>query len=503
MINIEITSKKLTDLSVGGYAFFLEHEFDFAKLNEITKIYPPIIEAIKNRGFSGKAGSSLILSGVKDQKGVYIILLGLGDLKDGFKNVEIYRRAMGQLVRIVENHKMSKVAFTLPDPISISLSYERLAQESATIVHKAAYHFDEFITNPDRKIKWDFDLFISVDKKFAKQVQDGIDKGIAIGHAINQARYWCDMPPSRLTPTILADDAEKIAKKYGLKATVFKQKEIIKMGMGGIEGVSRGSVEECKLAILEYKTTKKNAPTLAIVGKGITFDSGGLSLKPAQAMETMKDDMAGAAVVLATMQVIAQFKPDINVIALTPISENMPSGSALKPGDVIKFYNGKTAEVKNTDAEGRLVLADALSYAIKNYKLDAIIDVATLTGACAHALGPFYCGLFSQHEELTQKVIKASEQSGDRVCRLPMDNDYRPAIFSDIADISNIGSPKYNAGAITAAFFLQNFVGNVPWVHLDIAGPAFGMPDMSYLRPGATGFGIRLLTDLIMSWNKK
>lgn len=503
MININITNKNLLDVNADGYAFFLEHEFDFAQLNAVAKkMFVPLENAIKQRRFTGRAGSSLILTGVHDNKSVYLIFLGLGDLKSGSINVETYRRAMGQLVRIAESHKLNKVAFNLPDPAYMGLSYKRLAQETSSIVHKASYHFDEFITSEDRKLSWDFEIILSCDDKLINEVQDGIDQGVVIGHAINKARYWCDMPPSRLNPTIFANQAKQIANDYGLKATIFSQDEIIKMGMGGIAGVSAGSGQECKFAILEYKTDKKDAKTIGIVGKGITFDSGGLSIKPAKGMETMKDDMAGAAVVLSTMQVIAQFKPSVNVIAFAPMTENMPGCHATKPGDVLKFYNGKTAEVKNTDAEGRLILADALSYAVKNYKLDAIIDLATLTGACAYALGPFFAGLMGQHDDLIEKIIKASKTSGDRVWRLPLDNDYKPSIRSDIADISNIGSDRYSAGTITAAFFLQNFVDDVPWAHLDIAGVAFGVPDMSYLRPGATGFGIRLLTDLILNWEK-
>ena len=197
--------------------------------------------------------------------------------------------------------------------------------------------------------------------------------------------------------------------------------------MGGIEGVARGSMHEPRMAILEYRVPGATT-TLAIVGKGVTFDSGGLCIKPAASMETMKDDMAGAATVLAAMKLIAQLKPQINVVAVAPLVENMPSGSAQKPGDILRTYNGKTIEVLDTDAEGRLILADALAYAVDVYKPDAIIDFATLTGACAAALGSFYCGLFSQHDELAERLERASEHSGDRVWRLPMDNDYKPAI---------------------------------------------------------------------------
>ena len=328
-------------------------------------------------------------------------------------------------------------------------------------------------------------------------------KGDIIADAVNSARHWVDLPPGHLTPPELAKKAQEIAKKYDLKITQFNEEQVKKMGMGGLAGVSAGSESDCQLVIMEYNCGKKDAPTLGFVGKGITFDSGGLSLKPPVHMETMKEDMSGAAAVIGAMKAIAQLKPDVNIVALTPLSENLPSGKATKPGDILRFYNGKTAEVKNTDAEGRLVLADALSYAVKHYKLDALIDLATLTGACAYALGPFFTGLMSQHDDFANAVIKAAESSGDRVWRLPLHDDYKPAIKSAVADISNIGSKRYMAGAITAGHFLKNFVGDVPWVHLDIAGTAFNVPDIPYYRAeGATGVGVRLLIDLASDWKK-
>jgi Leucyl aminopeptidase len=270
--------------------------------------------------------------------------------------------------------------------------------------------------------------------------------------------------------------------------------------MGGLAAVGRGSDQDCQMVILEYKAKRKNAPTIAFVGKGITFDSGGLSIKPALNMETMKDDMSGAAAVITTMEVLAHLKPDVNVVALAPLAENLPSGKATMPGDIVTFYNGKTAEVRNTDAEGRLVLADALSYAVKHYKPDAIIDIATLTGACAYALGPFFTGLMSQHDTLVKDIEISAQRSGDRVWRLPLHDDYQIAIRSDISDMCNIGAPKYMAGAITAAHFLKHFVGQTPWAHLDIAGTAFNVPDLPYYKQGATGVGVRLLVDLAMHW---
>jgi leucyl aminopeptidase len=215
----------------------------------------------------------------------------------------------------------------------------------------------------------------------------------------------------------------------------------------------------------------------------------------------MKDDMAGAAAVISTMEALAHLKPRINVIALAPITENLISGHATKPGDIIQFYNGKTAEIKNTDAEGRLILADALSYAVKHYRLDAIINIATLTGSCAYALGPFFGGLMSKHENLSARLLAAAKKSGDRLWPLPFHDDYKPAVRSTVADLCNAGNAKYRAGAITAGFFLKNFVDDVPWVHLDVAGTSFDVPDMPYFRPGATGFGVRLFIDLITDWS--
>jgi leucyl aminopeptidase len=502
MASITLSRQRLADIEADAYVYFVAHGADLAPLQALEHTRSPQLELIaKQRGFSGKEGDFLVLNRVGVDTVSYVILLGLGDLQKKSLNIESYRRALGQLVRIIESHKLDKVALELPDPVLLEVSYERLAQETATVMYQASYHFDEFITSIERKVHADFDVVVSVSETAIEpQVQKGLDMGICIGNAINKARYWCDLPPCVLTPTELARQAHDLAAEYGIETTIFDEQAIAAMKMGGIVAVSQGSVQDARLVILEYKTEHKNAPTIALVGKGVTFDSGGISIKPAANMETMKDDMAGAAVVIATMGVIGQLKPHVNVIALAPLVENMPSGSATRPGDIIRFYNGKTAEVKNTDAEGRLILADALSYAIKHYKLDAILDIATLTGACAHALGPFYSGLMSQHDDLVDKIVKASSTSGDRVWRLPMDNDYKIAIRSDVADICNIGNPKYMAGAITAAFFLQNFVGDIPWAHLDIAGTAFGVPDRSYFRPGATGFGIRLFTDLLMHW---
>jgi leucyl aminopeptidase len=442
---------------------------------------------------------------ILSQEGVkHIVCVELGKKKDkdGF-SLEFFRRALAKTIRAAIRVQGDKFVVSLPDAILFGCSSARLVEEATLIIHMTAYHFTDYITDEQRKDTPISEVIFTGAISDTREEQEGIKKGEIIARAVNQTRHWIDLPPSFLTPPYLAEKAADIVKNHSaLSITVFNEKQVIEMGMGGLAGVSRGSDVECRFVIIEYKSHMSDAPTIAFVGKGITFDSGGLSIKPAASMETMKDDMSGAAAVISVMEALAELRPSVHVIALAPLSENLPSGKALKPGDIIRFYNGKTAEVKNTDAEGRLILADALSYAVKHYTLDAIIDVATLTGACAYALGHFYTGLMSQHDELVARLQESADKTGDLVWRLPMNDDYKAAIVSSVADICNIGSPKYMAGAITASFFLQNFVEKVAWAHLDIADSSFDVPDIPYFRSGASGAGVRLLIDLAMNWKK-
>lgn len=504
MVRISLANTAVLDSKATAKAVILEQGFTAAALKEVAQLFPAISELLKERKFIGSLLSHVVIPISKNNRSSYVILIGLG--KRNSKNtfaIESYRRVIGKLMRSMEELKVTSLALELPSSKLFDSPTGYLAGETAIITHIASYHFDEFITDPDRKVIEDRQIIITIGDHDKDEVEAGIKKGEIIATSVNKARHWIDLPPRILFPMDLAQKAERISKEFKIKYTVFNEKEINQMGMGGLSAVSAGSDLDCQLVIMEYKTSKKNAPTIAFVGKGITFDSGGLSIKPANHMETMKEDMSGAAAVIATMASIAQLKPNVNVIAVTPLAENLPSGKAAKPGDIVTFYNGKTAEIKNTDAEGRLILADALSYVVKHYKPDAIVDVATLTGACAYALGPFYAGMMSNHDDLVSRLQESADRSGDRVWRLPLSDDYKPAIRSIVADICNIGSPKYLAGATTAALFLQNFVDDVPWVHLDIAGTAFDVPDIPYYRPhSATGFGVRLLVDLAMSWEK-
>jgi leucyl aminopeptidase len=501
-MRIVVSDKRVNEHQIDCIAIVVEQDFVFSEqLQAIARSYLPDLQAIlMHRTFTGKEGSVVVLTGRKDDHIVELVFVGVGSAQAGSIPLERYRRALGRIIRSIESRTCKTLLLGVIDAAQCGVSAAVVAQETAIVLHMAAYHFDEFITDKDRKIKVPELIVLTGNDDLSVQ-QSAVDRGTVIAQAVNWCRHWIDMPPSHSTPTHLADHAHEVAKKYNLGIQRFDEREVIAMGMGGLAGVSAGSDQDCHFVVLEYHCGDNTAPTLGFVGKGITFDSGGLSIKPAASMETMKDDMSGGAAVIAAMQVIGQLKPRVNVIGYIPLSENLPSGKATKPGDILRFYNGKTAEVKNTDAEGRLILADALSYAVKNYKLDAIIDLATLTGACAHALGPFFTGMMSQHPEFAARVQMSGDRTGDRVWPLPFDNDYKVAIKSPIADMCNIGSSKYRAGAITAAFFLQNFVDDVPWVHLDIAGTAFEVPDIPYYRPeGATGVGVRLLVDLAMNW---
>lgn len=505
MITIKTSSRSLANQEAEGYALFCDDTFSLETNNHAQelahKFYKPLAEIIKQRKFTGAAGSVLSVAGTDHNRPVYIILVGIGSHKRKQEDrLEQARRSAGTLIRTAEGLKIKTIAFDFPDHQWFGVDAYVLTKEISCTMLMATYHFDQFITDESRKHNQDYTVTFCAPEALHERITVGAERGLHIGFSVNQARHWCDLPPCVLTPTNMAEHAQRISKAHNLKCTVFDEPTIIKMGMGGLQAVSQGSAQECRFVIMEYKTDKPDAPTIALVGKGVTFDSGGLSIKPAARMDEMKDDMAGAAAVISSMEMLSHLKPPVNVIGIAPITENLPSGTATKPGDIVQFYNGKTAEIKNTDAEGRLILADALSYAVKHYKPDFIVNFATLTGACAYALGPFFCGLMSKHDVFADKILKASHRCGDRAWPLPFHDDYKVAIKSHVADICNIGNESYRAGSITAGFFLQNFVGETPWVHLDIAGTSFNVPDVSYYRPGATGFGVRLIADLMCNF---
>lgn len=335
-------------------------------------------------------------------------------------------------------------------------------------------------------------VVLVTDKLHAKVAQLGLLRGQAIGNGVTLAREWANRPANHCTPSLLADEARALAKRHDLKVEVFDRKAIEKLGMGSFLAVSQGSEEPPRFIVLRYQGAAKGKAPIVLVGKGVTFDTGGISIKPAAEMDEMKFDMGGAASVLGTLRAVAELKPKVNVVGIIPACENMPDGRSLKPGDVVTSLSGQTIEVLNTDAEGRLLLCDALTYA-ERFKPAAVVDIATLTGACVIALGNHRSGLFTADEALASELIDAGQAGLDPCWRMPLDEEYDEGLKSNFADMANVG-PRAG-GAITAAMFLRRFTGNYRWAHLDIAGTAW----KSGAAKGGTGRPVSLLTHYVLS----
>jgi leucyl aminopeptidase len=329
------------------------------------------------------------------------------------------------------------------------------------------------------------------DGRRRREATDGARRGDIFGRATWFARDLVNGPANEVHPTHLARVAATVAKEAGLELRVLDRAECQKLGMGAFLGVAAGSAQPPRFLHLTYAPGGRRRKRVAIVGKGITFDSGGLDLKSADSMLRMKDDMSGAAAVLGVMRALPSLKPPVEVHGLIAATENMPSGGALRPGDVLRAMNGTTIEVGNTDAEGRLTLADAIGYAVSRVDADEIVDLATLTGACVVALGPLCTGLFASDARLAERLLAAGEAAGERIWQLPLIDEYREHLRSDVADVNNVG-PR-GGGAITAALFLREFAGDRPWAHLDIAGPAFVEKDTPLAPKGATGCAVRTI----------
>lgn len=500
-IQIAWSSKSLQELATQSVAILLTEDFtpaDYAVVSTI--VATDVATFLEHKKFKGCAGSIVTLPVVHEKKTIKFFFIGLGKKEDGLLNIETYRRALGTLVTTAQAKHLESLSFVMPAAEQFGLDVAFFAQQTGSILEIAGYKYDAHVSKKDDAPS-DLAVTVSYQTSDATQAVQGFQSGHIIAQAVNRERDWVNTPPSRLTPTHIADMAQELAQQHGLQCTIFDGKKIKELGMEGLHGVSRGSHQDPRFVILEYKAKNADAQTIGFVGKGITFDSGGLSIKPADSMEEMKEDMAGAGSVINSIVALAQLQPNVNIVAVAAITENLIGPDSLKPGDILKFYNGKTAEVRNTDAEGRLVLADALSYVTKNYTLDAVIDIATLTGACIYAVGPFFSALLSDNAKLSDLVKAAGERSGDKVWALPFTPDFKTAIKSEVADMQNIGNRSIAAGTITAAWFLREFVENkTPWVHLDIASSAYNVPNISYYRSGATGSSVRLLIDLAMNW---
>lgn len=457
----------------------LVQELDQALDGLVTNIY-------MQGEFKGNAGETLQIYTMGKLAARRVIVVGLGNAD--MLQTHTLRRASGIAARLAQHSGARQIALALGESTAEGL---QAVVEGALL---GIYRFQNYRTEHRTQQIEQIQLLSTGTEETTRQL--AVTRGQIMAEAVNFARDLVNEQPAVLTPSELARRAQVMARQTGIECTLLERPQLEELGMGGLLAVATGSTQPPRCIILRYHGAPDSSrQAVALVGKGITFDAGGLSLKTAGGMEHMKGDMGGGAAVIGAMQAIALLKPEINVLALVPASENMPDGAAYHPGDILRMMNGKTIEIVNTDAEGRLALADALSYAVRE-GCSPIVDIATLTGSCHIALGGRRAGLFCNDDRLSQDLLQAGERTGERFWRMPLDDEYQENIKSQIADIRQTGG-KYG-GAINAAKILEHFIGNAAWAHLDIAGMEFVDHDRQFLHDGATGFGVRALAEFVL-----
>jgi leucyl aminopeptidase len=475
-----------------AYPVFEDETSDFTSLESLDQITGGAVKSVISSGeFKPKLFQTCKIYRPAGLNTRYLLLIGAGK-KEKFEPAK-FREISGAIIRSAKSSICKTVAIVCRGLASACLA-SRLAVEGALYGN---YEVDIYKTR-DKEQKGVDNLRILFEGEAAqKEVDESIRRGVIVGDAMSLARTLANEPSNVLTPTQFAERAIKVGENAGLSVQVMDQDEMEKLGMNTLLAVSRGSEEPPKLIILRIKGREKadaGSPLFALVGKGVTFDSGGISLKPPDKMDEMKGDMAGGAAVLGAMVALAQLGTRCPVIGIIPAVENLPSGKATKPGDIVKSFLGKTVEIINTDAEGRLILADAIAYA-RTLGATNVIDIATLTAAIVVALGHLNAGLMGTDQKTIEHLRDNCGLTGEKLWQLPLDDDYAKAIKSEIADLKNVGNRA--AGAITAAKFLQEFVEDTPWVHLDIAGMDIDHDGRPYACKGATGFGVRTLVQLL------
>lgn len=456
-----------------------------------------ITALIKQGEFKGKFNEISIIHSLGKVPARIVAIVGLGKKEDF--TLDRIRTLAAELSRSLRKLNCRRIATIVHGAGIGGVEPEAAAQAMTEGSLLGLYRFRKHITKENENQEVAELLIVERDAVKLPALKRGCRRGEIFAEATNMARDWINEPANYMTPADLAKVAQKLAKAHGLDLTVLDRAQMEKEGMGSFLGVAQGSCQPPKLIVLSYRGDKKSRVTSGFIGKGITFDSGGISIKPSDNMAEMKGDMAGAAAVMAAVSAIAQLKLKVNVTAVVPATENLLSGDALKPGDILKAINGKTIEVVNTDAEGRLTLADALAYAV-NKGFSPLIDVATLTGACHVALGDVCSGIFGNSQELIDNVVKSGAEAGERLWQMPMYEEYKEQNKSDIADIKNSGGRF--GGAITGAQFLSEFVGKTPWVHIDIAGTFMTEKERGYLVKGATGVCMRTLVNFALNLAK-
>lgn len=465
----------------------LEHEVVFQYLpTEVQKI----LLTFHKKEFRGKEHEvkTLWLPHGTPQK---IILLGLGDRTKWQERK--YQLVARRIVHYAKQEKIQEFATSLRD--EFGKTSEDAARVFATNAHMADFEFNKYKETPKEGWPEIKTITLFCEERNIRKLQHGIEEGEIIGKEVNACRMLANTPGGDMTPIKLADAAVALAKETGIRATILNEQEIEKLGMGGILGVARGSSEKPRFIILEYKHGARGEKPIVLAGKGVTFDTGGLNLKPDDAIYEMHLDMSGGAAVMHGMAAAARLKLPINIVGLIPAVENMPSGSSYHPGDLLKSFSGKTIEVLNTDAEGRVILADALAFGARRFRPQCMLDFATLTGAAHVALGNYFSALFTQDAHLQELLINIGKTSGDYVWPLPLWDEYLDEIKGTFGDLANVGKKDRHGGAIHGAKFLEQFTGGARWAHVDIA-PRMTTIEGEYLAKGASGVGVRFIATL-------
>jgi leucyl aminopeptidase len=453
-----------------------------------------ITQLIQGGEIKGKRHEMTLLHSLGKIKPARVLIAGLGKQEE--ISLSRIREVSAESCRYLRKTGARKVGTIAHGTGAGGIDADKAAQAITEGALLGLYTFRRHLTQESEERDIDQLLIVNREKKGLAALERGCRTGSIMAQATILARDMANEPANFMTPSDMAEIAIQVAGEYGLECYILEQSDMEQLEMGALLGVAKGSRQPPKFIVISYKGGAKKG-TIGLVGKGITFDSGGISIKPSEKMGDMKGDMAGGAAVIAAMRAIGELKPRVNVTGIVPATENLPDGSALKPGDVIRASNGKTIEVVNTDAEGRLILADALSYARKQ-GLSPVIDVATLTGACQIALGDICTGAFGNNQELVERVIRAGEAAGECIWQMPMYDEYKELNKSDVADIKNSGG-RYG-GAITAAQFLHEFIEDTPWVHLDIAGTSRTDKDRNCLVKGETGVAVRTLVNLVLNY---
>jgi leucyl aminopeptidase len=456
---------------------------DEAAQGQISKI-------VRRGDMEGKAGTTLLLHNIPGVACERVLLVGLG--REAEFGVKQYREAIASSVRALNATGAGDAELYLPALEVDGRDVAWRAQQAVTIAREGAYRFELMKSRKEpAKTSLKEIALAFADRGQARPAENGLAHGVALAAGMALTKDLGNLPPNVCTPSYLAREARELAKRYQMKVQIFERADMEKMGMGALLAVARGSHEPPKFIVLEHRGAKKEGKPVVLVGKGITFDTGGISIKPAAEMDEMKFDMSGAGSVLGTLKAIGELKLPLNVVGLIPTTENMPGGQATKPGDIVTSMSGQTVEILNTDAEGRLILCDALTYA-ERYEPAAVIDIATLTGACVIALGHVASGLFSNDDGLAQELLSAADAAYDRAWRMPLWDDYQDQLKSNFADFANIGGRP--AGSVTAACFLARFARKFKWAHMDIAGTAW----RSGKEKGATARPVPLLTEFLV-----